>query len=336
MKMRDLINLVEAPIKLRGFSVTATDDDNYDDYGDDDDNNYHDDDDDDYEEYIPKPHNNEPIRIKAKGYGGINHTRDETLANTPATKFFKDYMEMTHEHPMDRNARLLGYSTVTIFKSSDHPDTAVWISDIRSLEQGKGNASKALKDICMIADEHGVTLELGAKAYGPKHLTTTQLVDWYKRYGFTVVRKYEDSVNMIRKPHHASTTDPLAEDAEIPQVVYHGTTQGAWDGNQNAGTMFFTSNREDAVGYAGEAAKREETSTPIVVVFQMDDLTGLEDHGAELQPDWGWIEGEEQAAGSVPTWIESFQNVGSFCIEPFKHEYKCLGEITDADIIDPQ
>jgi len=279
----------------------------------------------------------EPIRITLK-------PKTPHDPEGPAAKFFKDYLEGTDQHPIDRHSRLYGYSSLIVRKSIDHPNNAVYISDIMSLEAGKGHGSVALKALCELADEHGVTLELTAKAYGPKHLSTKQLVDWYSRYGFTVSRRgnAESGTSMVRKPHHAPKAKPLDENEEMPSIVYHGTTLNEWEGHDGEGTMFFTSNRADAVIYAEEAAEGEHyrkhegdeiedpAIKPIVVEFRLADLKTLEAKGSEFQPDWGWVDGHKHAEGEIPTWVESFQHVGSFCIEPFKHAYKAMGKITPA------
>lgn len=283
----------------------------------------------------------------------INIVEGETLVirppdrggdDAPALLFMKELWEITEPHPFMRNERIYGWSVIEARRSIDHPINAVYIKAIQAVEAGKGHGKEALKMLCELADEHGVTLELNAKPFGQEHLSAKQLVAWYTRSGFTVVRRgnAESGTDMIRKPHHAINATPLDENDTMPDIVYHGTTLAGWEHDAGDGTMFFTSNREDAQNYAEEAAVAEHyrngsesdeldaSVKPIIVSFKLEDLKKLEGRGAELQPDWGWLDGQQHAEGDTPTWVESFQHVGSFCIAPFKHEFKALGSIANA------
>ncbi len=255
-------------------------------------------------------------------------------------------MNASEAHPSDPHSRMMGSTEVMAVTANVNPDSSIYIADLLSMEPGKGHAKAVLKALCGLADKYGVTLTLIAKAYGEGGLTTKQLIDWYGRAGFTVTQKGGGgfNTNMARKPHHALEVKPLDENDEMPKVVYHGTTLDSWEGDEGEGVMYFTSNRADASNYAEEAAVAEhhrngfdssaetidETIKPVVVTFNLEDLKKLADHGAELQPDWGWLDGHHHAEGDQPTWIESFQHVGSFCIAPFKHEFKALGTIATA------
>jgi hypothetical protein len=67
-------------------------------------------------------------------------------------------------------------------------DKSLWISSIRTVESGQGNASRVLDKICAIADEHGVRIRLDAKPFGSGGLSKANLTAWYKRHGFKPVR----------------------------------------------------------------------------------------------------------------------------------------------------
>jgi hypothetical protein len=271
--------------------------------------------------------------IKLSGFG------KKQDPESPANQFVKAFMAATHEHPMDRGARLYGYSSIGLRKSMENPNNGIYLSDIQALEAGAGHGAKALAALCGLADQFGVTLDLVAKGYGPKHLTNPQLIAWYKRYGFSVDWKgQEGSAGMTRKPHHAPHTEmeSLDEDAELPSIVYHGTTLEEWDQNRS-GTMYFTSSREDAENYAEEAftsewyRKHEDGGAAdpsikaIIAQFNLSDLLKLQDRGAELQPDWGWNPNHNKDL----TWEDSFRAVGSFCIDPFKNDYKKLARVSE-------
>ncbi len=68
-----------------------------------------------------------------------------------------------------------------------HKNNSIHLSDIRSIV--KGNGSKCLNEICMLADKHrGDT-------------PTSVLKSWYERYGFVQNgTEYSDGYEMIRKP----------------------------------------------------------------------------------------------------------------------------------------
>ena len=66
-------------------------------------------------------------------------------------------------------------------------DGYLWLNSIMTLERGKGYASEVLQKICDIADEFQVTLVLTPVPFGKDKkeiLTTSQLIKWYKKYGF--------------------------------------------------------------------------------------------------------------------------------------------------------
>jgi hypothetical protein len=67
-------------------------------------------------------------------------------------------------------------------------DGHLWINSIMTLERGRGDASRVLQKMCDIADKHQVYMGLGASPFGKtKGLNKSQLIAWYKRYGFKKV-----------------------------------------------------------------------------------------------------------------------------------------------------
>lgn len=134
--------------------------------------------------------------IKLRGFGASNDVNEMLEA----------YYEKTHDHPFDNSSRLYGHASISLSKSVDGGNR-VHISHIQTLEPGAGHGSEALKFICDLADEYHVDLDLGAKAYGRKHLSTRELIDWYARYGFVPEHydaddltdaELEDGIDMIR------------------------------------------------------------------------------------------------------------------------------------------
>ena len=128
-------------------------------------------------------------------------------------------------------------------------------------------------------------------------------------------------------------------DVDVSEV-YHGTCPRLWK-KSGAGVgfnLYLVSDRAEAESYANEACKSSRDK-PIIVTFTMHGLLALE-HGTpsvELDPDWGWVdsyENELKNRGEVleenPTWQESFEAVGSFCVAGFKDEFKNLGRVEEA------
>ena len=83
------------------------------------------------------------------------------------------------------------------------------INDIESLEPGRGNINRWLKALAEIADENNITIELTATPFGTvKPLSTTQLKNLYKKFGFQFERGSADG---IRIPELISPLDdPIA------------------------------------------------------------------------------------------------------------------------------
>lgn len=126
-------------------------------------------------------------------------------------------------------------------------------------------------------------------------------------------------------------------------LVYHGTTKASW-AKSEAGTLYLTSSLEEAKKYAegcGESEWDDDIHVAgvrepalIVLAFNLSDLTALAaSNPIQLDPDWGWVEGLEhdlKANGkkleSHPTWEDSLEHVGSFCIEGFDPKFKVLAK----------
>lgn len=118
------------------------------------------------------------------------------------SKIYKSLLEYTHVVSDDkdiisaiRDIRNLGISnpflpTETIINDNvklevSKFDGSLWIQSISTIEHGKGDASKVLKMVCDIADKHNVVIRMAPEPYGTeKGLNKTQLINWYKRYGF--------------------------------------------------------------------------------------------------------------------------------------------------------
>lgn len=113
----------------------------------------------------------------------------------------RDFDAATHPHPFNNRERLTsGTVGVELYRRGPN----VRISAIATYgERGKGAGSQALRQITALADQHGVTLELGAKPFktggSGKPLSAAQLRRWYTRHGFVAARG-DASGEMVRTP----------------------------------------------------------------------------------------------------------------------------------------
>lgn len=93
----------------------------------------------------------------------------------------EEWEQMTHEHPMSRNARLTDAASVELSCF----DGALHLSDVMAIGAPRtGGGTHALQMICDLADKHGVKVTLTAKAYTDERMSTGQLKRWYERFGF--------------------------------------------------------------------------------------------------------------------------------------------------------
>jgi len=83
---------------------------------------------------------------------------------------------------------------------------AIHLSFMLTMEQGQGNAHKAMKFMTDLADKHGVPMDLLAKATGnlKGKMTTAQLKRFYARYGFQIERG-----NNMYRPPRGGVKDPV-------------------------------------------------------------------------------------------------------------------------------
>lgn len=92
-----------------------------------------------------------------------------------------EWHEITHEHPLNRSARLTDNAAVEV----SYFDGALHLSDVAAIGVPRsGGGTQALQMLCDLADKHGVKITLTAKAYTENHMSTRQLKKWYERFGF--------------------------------------------------------------------------------------------------------------------------------------------------------
>ena len=79
-------------------------------------------------------------------------------------------------------------------------DGRLWFSSLYSMDRGQGNAERVMKKITDIADKYNVTIALDAVPFGSgeNRMTRSQLVNFYKKFGFAFEDGEEDFGDMER------------------------------------------------------------------------------------------------------------------------------------------
>lgn len=125
------------------------------------------------------------------------------------------------------------------------------------------------------------------------------------------------------------------------QTFYHGTTRKMWEAaaDVESGGLFVPTNLEDALNYADEAAIREACDNEesglndirpdaVIVSLPGEELVKLLDAtgkrpSLEIEPDWGWVDGQEGLARhegrqfEMPGWKESIAACGGLLLSGF-------------------
>ena len=115
--------------------------------------------------------------------------------------FFEEANGSWKINPLNRYEYFVGMAVMTISSCPGH-SYRVQLDYIKSLEQGKGHASGALRELCKLADKHEVEIELCVHPL-PWHSLNTKLAfnkaklrSWYSRHNFVATsQRY-----MVRKP----------------------------------------------------------------------------------------------------------------------------------------
>lgn len=111
----------------------------------------------------------------------------EYVPSNPANliKALKDIRSLGYPNPLNSREIVIDNSVIVEISVFDK---RLHFSSIYSLDRGQGNASRVMQKIVDIADKHRVTIALTPKPYGGKNgspiLTKSQLVTFYKKYGF--------------------------------------------------------------------------------------------------------------------------------------------------------
>jgi hypothetical protein len=106
----------------------------------------------------------------------------------PADAFIQDFLDMSDEHPFNPRVGIIGGAAIELSKFHGN----IHLSDITSLDPGKGHSSTAMRLLTKLADKHNVVIELIAKAYRDDRMSTEELVQWYQRLGFKLMQDPDD------------------------------------------------------------------------------------------------------------------------------------------------
>jgi GNAT superfamily N-acetyltransferase len=90
----------------------------------------------------------------------------------------------------------------SVFVEVSNWDKRLWFSSLHSMDRGKGNASRVMQKIVDIADKYNVTIALDALPFGTgkNRMSRSQLVAFYKKFGFAFENGEEDFGDMERVP----------------------------------------------------------------------------------------------------------------------------------------
>lgn len=98
-------------------------------------------------------------------------------------KALKDIRALGYTNPLNPREIVIDNSVIieiAIF------DKRLHFSSIYSMDKGQGNAGRVMQQIVDIADKYGVSIALSPEPFStdPKKLTKSQLITFYKKYGF--------------------------------------------------------------------------------------------------------------------------------------------------------
>jgi len=169
-------------------------------------------------ESIPITKEGEPIEVQ--------ESKSKYGENVDA--FFEEWFENTFNNPFsprDRivmNKALQSRDDFAMLDVSPIGKNLIHLSSILSSESGRGNGAAGLKMLIDLADKHGLSIDLTAKAFGREQtLSTKQLKKWYGRHGFEETR----GDRMIRKPAQELPVPDLAA-RPAPEEIKYASMEG--------------------------------------------------------------------------------------------------------------
>jgi len=126
--------------------------------------------------------------------------REYTPSN-PANidKAIRDIEKLGIRNPINSKEIIIDNS---VFVEISNWDKRLWFSSLHSMDRGQGNATRVMQKIVDIADKYNVTIALDAVPFGTgeNRMSRSQLVKFYKKFGFAFEDGEEDFGDMERVP----------------------------------------------------------------------------------------------------------------------------------------
>jgi len=157
------------------------------------------------------------------------------------------------------------------------------------------------------------------------------------------------TLDFPQQVNHESPAPSEPSISTLP-VLYHGTTRKAWrKRDEEPSCLYLTSSLEEAERYAQGAGEAEYEdcgrANPIVVKISPSAMRNLlAKSGVSIQPDWGWVDGQEHDArknggtfkDSDATWQNSLIKCSSISLDGFHNRFKTLfRDISDPELNSP-
>lgn len=118
----------------------------------------------------------------------INEQSEQTGKKLPKDVTLEDIKQELSKYATVETSPISGHLIINgnVQLDINQVDGSWHIISITSLEKNKGYATKAMEAIVQAADNLNIMLQLEATPLDPSGLTKAQLVDFYKKFGFTV------------------------------------------------------------------------------------------------------------------------------------------------------
>lgn len=118
----------------------------------------------------------------------INEQSEQTGKKLPKDVTLEDIKQELSKYATVETSPISGHLIINgnVQLDINQVDGSWHIISITSLEKNKGYATKAMEAIVQAADNLNIVLQLEATPLDPSGLTKAQLVDFYKKFGFTV------------------------------------------------------------------------------------------------------------------------------------------------------
>ena len=116
-------------------------------------------------------------------------TRTDTSTKEVVQRAVDEIRDMGYISPFDRSIVIDDNVLVEI----SYFDGYMHLGSIMSIIKGQGGATKVMNKICEIADKYNITIHLTPDPFGTgDRLSKSQLVKWYKKFGFVKERGWDD------------------------------------------------------------------------------------------------------------------------------------------------